>query len=352
MTGVVTSFTTPTPLIKKPLRVSLIWSSADWSLVDVARGYHNALLRAGHDVRKFPLNEWIKFMGGTLDAWRAEQEPDAHGGDIEKHIATLQLAAEKSVIDAVRHDADLVVIISGMGYHPDALYLLHKLGFKVVLICTESPYNDEQQQYLADWVDLVTVNDMTSLERIKHPNLHYLPHAYDPNVHYPREVGPEYLSDVFFVGTGFTERKELFEAVDWTGIDLKLYGYWLTTSDASPLNRYITATTLKNDEAVSWYCGTKVAPNLHRDAKGYSCNPRVFELAACGAHQLVDNRRPEVRELFGDTVCYFNGPYDFEDSIRECLADPEHRRQRSAGALERVQGHTFDARVEQLLQWL
>lgn len=331
------------------MKILQIHSSADWSITDVSRGYYHALTRLGHDVRLYPLNEWIKFMGGRLENWDPDQD------DTERHIATLQLAGEKMVVDAIRHQADLVVVISGMGLHPDALWLLKQLGLRVALVCTESPYNDEQQQYLTDFVDLVTVNDRSSLERMRHPNLHYLPHAYDPEVHRPLRVGEEYQSDVFFVGTGFTERKELFEAVDWTGIDLRLFGYWLTTTAAfSPLAKYMTEKTLKNEEAVRWYSGTKVAPNLHRDAAGWSANPRVFELAAVGAHQLVDDKRPEVREIFGNSVCYFSGPYDFEDRLRACLADPEHRRRAANEARERVisGGHTFEARARQLLAWL
>ena len=329
------------------MKILLVTAAADWSVADVATGYAHALKALGHDVREFPLSEWIKFMGGRMLDWKSTGQMDE-----VQQLGSLQLAAEKSVIDAMRHQADLVLIISGIAYHPDALQILHDvLHYKVALVCTESPYNDPEQDYLAQWCDLVTVNDRLALERMKHPNLHYLPHAYDSEVHRPLEVGPEYRSDVFFVGTGFSARQELFEAVDWRGIDLRLFGLW-NANRASPLYPYLKDAVLKNSEAVKWYSGTKVAVNLHRTAPGYSANPRVFELAACGAHQLVDNRRPEVAELFGDSICTFGDALDFEDRLRECLADPLHRKRKTRDALERVQGHTFEARARELLTWI
>lgn len=328
------------------MRILLVWSAADWSTNDVARGYQGALERLGHEVRVFPYNRWIEYHGYALEGF-AKQESDQ-----ERQLASLQLASEKSVIDAMRHEAEVVLIISGMGYHPDSLVLLKRAGFKVALLCTESPYNDEEQGYLAQFVDLITVNDRATLDRLRHPNLHYLPHAYDPDVHRPLCVGQEYQSDAFFVGTGFAERQAVLESCDWTGIDLRLYGYWLALSAHSPLVPHLVRKTLPNEEAVKFYCGAKVGLNLHRDGAGWSANPRVFELAACGVHQLVDDRRPEVRELFGDAVCTFSGAWDFEDRLRACLADPEHRRRKAQEALERVQGHTFEARARELLSWL
>lgn len=331
------------------MKILLVLASADVSIADVSRGYFNALRRAGHDVRAMALNKWIKYHTGRMD----DHEGQDAALDLRRHTAVLQLASEKTVIDAMRHQAELVIVVSGMAFHPDGLALLRAGGFKTALVCTESPYDDEEQQYLANLCDMVTVNDRASMAKLTHPNLHYLPAAYDPAVHIPPGcVGPEYASDVFFVGTGFTERKELFEASDWTGIDLRIYGYWPTVNAYSPIMRYIAPTALHNSEAVRWYGGTKVGINLHRDGAGWSANPRVFELAAVGTHQVVDSRRPEVRELLGDSACYFDGAYDFEDRVRACLADPEHRRKSAAEAMERIQGQTFDARVSDLLSWL
>ena len=329
------------------MRILVISAAADWSIADVARGYIRALERMDHEVRVFPLNEWIKFMGGRMLDWKATSSVD-----MTAQAATLQLASEKSVVDTIRHQADLVLVISGMAYHPDALWMIHdQLRVKTALVCTESPYNDEDQQYLSQWFDLVTVNDRLGLEHIQHPNLHYLPHAYDPEVHRPMEVGPEYRSDVFFVGTGFANRQEMFEAVDWRGIDLRLFGYW-NANERSPIAKYLTDDVLPNAEAAKWYNGTKIGVNLHRIAPGYSANPRIFELAACGTHQLVDSGRPEVRDLLGDNVCYFEGIRDFEDKVRACLGDAEHRQRGARNALEIVQPHTFDARAKELLSWL
>lgn len=329
------------------MNILLVGASAEWSIKDVATGYHHALEKLGHNVRFFPLNAWIKYHGGSLASFENDESVS-----MARSIACLQLASEKSVIDAMRHQADLVIIISGVAYHPDALWMLHDvLKYRVALICTESPYNDSDQEYLTQWCDIVSVNDSDSLGKIKHPNIFYAPQAYDPDIHKPQEVGAEYQSEVFFIGTGFANRIELIEAVDWTGIDLKVYGHW-NVSQLSSLQPYLYPEMLDNAEAVKWYCGTKVGLNIHRKAAGYSANPRVFELAASGVHQLVDGSRPEVRDIFGESVCYFEDGYELQEKVRECLSEDLHRHRKIKDALERVQGHTFEARATALLDRL
>ena len=85
--------------------------------------------------------------------------------------------------------------------------------------------------------DEILVTEATSINLFKlavaalqavTPFVGYLPHAWHPLRHRPGIEDPASIRthDVVFVGTGFPERFAWFNAIDWTGIDLGLYGTW------------------------------------------------------------------------------------------------------------------------------
>ena len=78
---------------------------------------------------------------------------------------------------------------------------------------------------MAELVDVVWTNERTSVASAL-PNARYLRHAYDPARHRPlSEPGRDVPAhDVVFVGTLWQERIDLLSAVDWSGIDLGIYG--------------------------------------------------------------------------------------------------------------------------------
>src|SRR4030065_2583401 len=93
-----------------------------------------------------------------------------------------------------------------------------------------------------------------------------------------------------------------------------------------------------NAELIKYYCGTKIALNHHRtivgkDSRGeelhidqaYSLGPRAYEIAACGAFQLCDDTRPELQEVFGDSVATYRDGGDLRDKIAYYLSHDDER---------------------------
>jgi spore maturation protein CgeB len=86
------------------------------------------------------------------------------------------------------------------------------------------------------------------------------------------------------------------------------------------------------------------------DAHPDFVNPRAFELAACGAFQLVDERTllPELFS-FEEMVCFRN-PDDVPSLIRTWLKDSAARRAYADAAQRRVlREHTYRHRMQDLL---
>jgi spore maturation protein CgeB len=262
--------------------------------------------------------------------------------------AISKMATEGVLAEATYHHADLVLIISGMHFHEVGLWLLTRYQIPTAVILTESPYQDaEQAQWLARYPGVaVFTHERTSAERY---GWTYLPHAYDPEIHRPVEPDLDEVCDVLFCGTGFPERQQLLEGIDWTGINLRLRGLWPTMTEQSPLFPHLIQGCVKNGELPRAYAAAKIALNLHRAGnRAVSLNPRAYELAACGTFQIGDGRREQI-DLFGPSVPTAHTSAEFEQAIRYYLAHEDERRACAADAHRRVEGQTFDARVMELM---
>ncbi len=325
------------------------------------RGLGDGLAAGGHDVTGYPLNLFIDYYNLA-----SQRMPEVEGTGLgPRGIA--KLAAQPLVIDVLMTQPDWVLVVCGQFLHHDTLNALDLLrdlvGVKLGLISTESPYLDDEQGGVAPWFDLVTTNDSWSA---REHGWEYLPAGFDENVYYPRaELGGSDGADVFFAGTGYQERVDLLTQVDWTGIDLALWGAWQEldrTRAASPLMNFVRGPLFMEGqypELARQMCGAKIALNMHRRSTDFfsgelvdfseSMNPRCYEIAACGVFQLVDDGRPEVYEVFGDSVGYYSQDGDnLEFMIRYWLDRPEERAQRAARALEIVRSHSWTRRAAQL----
>jgi spore maturation protein CgeB len=101
---------------------------------------------------------------------------------------------------------------------------------------------------------------------------------------------------------------------------------------------------------------TSVNLNLHScageglDSTPDFVNPRTFELAACGAFQLVDERSLMGDLFTSDEMICFKQANDVPGLLRRWLNDPEGRQAVAAAAKQRVlREHTYRHRMQELL---
>lgn len=123
----------------------LVCRPGPWfSVKDVNDGWCNALRRLGCHVIEFNLDDRLNFYD------RVHLE---HEGHWQKALTTEQavaLAAKGIEAACYEYWPDLVLVISGF-YLPEAAYeLMRKRGHKVVLLHTESPYEDDRQLVRAE----------------------------------------------------------------------------------------------------------------------------------------------------------------------------------------------------------
>lgn len=333
-------------LTGRRLRILLCHPGAFFATADIFWGLLHGLKYHDVDVVPYRLDERFQDAQGMLHhRWRRVKKTDPTA--LPPNPADLSYHASIGALEmALRRRVDVVLVVSAMLFHPDVLIMMKEAGLRVVVLFTESPYDHEAEMKVAKIVDGGWTNERCVVSEFRkvNPRFGYLPHAWNPLVH--RTDLPIDSSvpahDVVFVGTAFRERVRWFNSIDWTGIDLGLYGSWHKARLNTQVQQCLRGGPMDNERAVLLYRRAKIGLNLYRTSQGWgqnaptiahaeSINPRAYELAACGTFFLSDHRL-ESAEVFGETVPMFRSPIEAAALIRRWLAD-EAGRARLAAAL-------------------
>lgn len=375
-----------------PYRIMLIHPGATFSVADVWSGLKYGLEAQGCEVSTYRLDTTLIFYSMVLEI--AERN-----GLVKAGLNPTAYAASPSVAVAMAKRPDAVIAVSAHNWHMSAPITIRladaweqlqglktesaleeeakqqviatlresglhrKLDIPVAAYFTESPYFEIEHQ-MAPIYDCIFTNERRAVDYFAHPNVHYLPHAYNPCVHQPGAADEEKQSDVFYVGTGFPERRVLLDGVNWEGVNFVRKGFlW---KDGDTPDNVTQAEIVPNEEAAAWYRSAAICLNHHRTTTTFhggghippgvaeSVNPRAYELAACRAFQLSDDSRPEFFDLFRDAaVTYRAGDSgDLERKIRYWLDRPERRAETAQAQHEAILPHSWVNRAGDVLNVL
>jgi len=324
-------------------------------------GLHDGLLHANVEVVDYAMDGRLANAASWLD-WCYQNNTRKDRVEPPNYADKLYLASSGIIEKSLMFGCDWIVAVACGWLHPLALQMARRAGQHMALILTESPNQDDEQLFWSNMVDVIWTNERTSVPKFAHwnENTHYWRHAFDPARHYPGPVtDAQPTHDVVFVGTGWQERIDLLSAVDWTGIDLGLYGTWELLPEDASLRQYVRGGVTANDVTAQLYRNAKVGVNLHRTSDYYvntsnhithaeSLNPRCYELAATGCFFVTDYRA-EVGEVFGTAVPTFRTAAELESVLRYYLAHDVERQAAAAHLPALVAEHTFDRRAEEVL---
>ncbi len=198
-------------------------------------------------------------------------------------------------------------------------------------------------------------------ERLKEigANGFYLPLAALPSFHKKLDLSPEekrkFGSDISFLGAGYPNRRLAFRA--FTALNFKIWGSDWDGETVLAKNIQNAGERVEAQDAVKIFNATKVNLNLHSSVQaknlvshGDFVNPRTFELAACKAFQLIDNRSllPELFE--SDELATFNTIDEMRDKIHYYLNNEDKRFEMAEKAHKKViEKHTYQVRMQEML---
>lgn len=327
-----------------------------YSVHDLFVGWVEALRNAGQDVHTYNLDERLAFYSNAM-----KQVDDG----VFQHLLTsdqsYELAVNGLYATLFKTRPDVMFVVSGFFVPAELLDKARRSGTRVVLLHSESPYQDEWMLKLAPFVDLLLIDDPTNLEAFQTvvPTA-YVPKGYRPSLHRPGPAVEALRSDLGFVGTGYESRIRFFEGMDLDGLDVLLAGNWQQLKESSPLHPYVATDPeecLPNEKTVDVYRSAKVGINLYRReaqrqelSQGWSMGPRELEMAAVGL-PFARDPRGEGDELL-PMLPTFTTPAEASDIVRWLLAHDDERDKAGALAREAVAGRTFDSYAAVLLRLL
>jgi spore maturation protein CgeB len=324
-----------------------------FSVADVHDGWLQGLTQCGVQVMPYNLHDRLEVFES---AWRVRD--GAWQKTFPTADASVRLASELLYASAYTWWPQMIVVVSGFFVPTDVVDILRDRGHRMVLLATESPYQDDQQLVWAEHYDTVVLNDPTHLDRFQAvTDAVYIPHGHDPDRHRPGPPDPRLVCDFGWVGTAYQSRIDLFEAVDWAGLTVRLAGNWQQLPHTSPLTPFLQHPRdecCPNDETVALYQSTVTSANLYRReanapqmVDGWAMGPREVELAACGTWFARDPR-PESDEILG-MFPTFTTAAELGEQVRWALTHPDERDKACRLAREAVADRTFTANAQRLL---
>lgn len=324
-----------------------------FSVEDIYAGWVEALRELGQTVIEFNLDDRLSFYGNIKMERNGEIEPAV------ENVAAMGLAINGLYAALYKARPDVLLVISGFFVPADVYELARLSGTRVVLVHTESPYEDKRQCAMATWADVNLINDPTNLDRFP-AGTRYVPQCYRPSVHYPGPPKPEMVCDFAFVGTGYPSRVQFFEAMDFSGIDAIFAGNWQSVPEDSPLSPLLALDRdecLDNADTADLYRSTKVGMNLYRREsmadgleRGWAMGPREVEQAATGLFFLRDPRGEGDEVL--DMLPTFTSPEEASDLLRYWLPRAAQREEIALKARSAVADRTFRNQAAELLRQL
>jgi len=334
---------------ERPLRI-LVPTPLYGGSFPMAKHCADAFRELGHQVEEMDLSPYY-----PLFRYTEETTSDVRHTRVLQNLLTTFLA-EMIAARALDWRADLVWAVAQTPLTPAALQEMRHEGIHSALWFVEDYRLFNYWRELAPHYDAVFTIQRgefhDALKAIGVKNVRYMPCAANPKVHKPLALTPEetkrFGSDVSFVGAGYLNRQQLFAQLPFP--DFKIWGNdWPESSPvASRLQE--NGRRVTTEETAQIYGASKINLNLHSSSfhnginpDGDFVNPRTFEIAACGAFQLVDDRA-ELCELFepGRELTVFHNENEIPDLAKYYLEHEDERKETAELARKRVlEQHTY-----------
>lgn len=262
----------------------------------------------------------------------------------------------------IKISPDLVFILNGNILEIDTLDFFRESS-KVVLWMFDNLNRFSYSVSLVNHVDLFLCFDKSDVDLLRGKGIDafFLPQAYDVSTYYPFFYKDKDI-DILFVGNmyGYEKRKILLNKVIDKFSDhctIRFYGIyqyfsknplkWLFRPHKNIFFNNIVSPNYVND----LYNRSKIVLNIHHQEQKYGANPKVYEICGAGAYQICD-KNPFITSLFQNGEV---GLYDNEEELFELIdyALTHDMSQNAKAGYEIVlNNHTFDKRIEQMLELL
>lgn len=298
-----------------------------------------------------------------FDDW-IQQELDKNHAvaffDVKEGVPTL-----KAILNKFMPRFALTLI----GYHLplEILDILRQHNVKSAAWLTEDPYFMDRTASLGEHFDYLFTIDSASLQYYQqqgYKKSFHLPLGTNEHVYKPKHTFG-YISDFCLVGYPYPERIKFVQLLlHYTERKIILVGNWrkhLKSFKRNP-NLLIHEGWMEPEKVANYYSTSKIVLNSHRPHNlkynqnqlgiiGRSINNRTFDVAACGAFQLIEHKEDlSLHFIEGVEIVSFKS---FEDLMKKTSYYLEHEEERNAIAsrarMRVLKEHTFQKRIKEML---
>ena len=204
--------------------------------------------------------------------------------------------------------------------------------------------------------DLFFIKDRYALRTLEHAgltNLAYLPLHCSPHLHYPVMLSAEeqvrYGALISLVGSYYPYRGRFLQEL--RGYPVKIWGSGWSKAEDPEVRKMAQGDSVWGRGKLCVYSGSVLSLNHHHPQDIEGVNIRTFELAGCGACQIVDLKE-DLPRLFtpGEEVVVYRNPNELRRQIDYYLAHPDEAKAIGENGLRRaLKEHTTRHRLAEIL---
>ena len=253
---------------------------------------------------------------------------------------------------------DLILVIQGNFLPPESVRALRGVTHAPIVCWCQDQISAYGRQYiLGAEYDAVFVKDrflqQLFSQVIRSTQFHYLPEACNPRVHRTVNITEDehraMQCDVLMLGSLYYYRQEILRQL--TDLDLRIYGAkpkWLLNK----LDSQHRGGDLVLEKKAKAIRAARISLNTLHCAEIDGLNCRAFELAGCGAFQLVSHRNI-LAEHFdpGVEIESFRDITELRDKIHHYLQNQEQAAAIEMRGQERAyREHTYEDRLNHILR--
>lgn len=266
---------------------------------------------------------------------------------------------ERGLLNQAMHFApDLILVLQGNHLSPKTVVeLRRRLKVPIVCWCQDHLGVFGRQYLLGSEYDVLFLKDRYTQElfsrMIRTMPFVYLPEACNPRVHRPLQLTADdhrrFGCDVMIYGSIYYYRQAILQQLG--AFDLKIWGSaagWFVNR----LRERRAGGEVFLDDKVRAVRAARIALNPLHYGEVNALNARTFELAGCGAFQLVTHK-PVLSEHFtpGAEVEAFQSVDELVEKLRHYLDHPEQAAEIALNGQRRAhRDHTFAARMREIVR--
>lgn len=262
-------------------------------------------------------DNWIPWNGGMTLPYKYVKVPYL---PLQKEMSRMQVPYQ-AVVNEMPDDLDLFLTIDA-GWH---FATKPKAGINALIKTDPHVIPDAFYSVPAGYADFV----FSMQSPYQKDGEFFLPYAYDPIIHYP-EPDTEKIYDVCIIGLHYDQRSAVVTKLKNRG-----YNVYYGLGDVMDEYRHIYN---QSKIAFSW------------SSRDDLC-ARNWEALAMG-NLLVSNRVTDMQTFFVENLHYlgFDTVEEAISKIEWALNNPDKATEIADAGNRKVQGHTYDARAQQILE--